>query len=297
MLAVVAPGQGSQAPGRLNAWLELPGVRESVGAAGDAVGLDLLRLGTTAGEDELTPTEITQPLVVATALAVARAAGLHPDVVAGHSVGEWAATALAGVIDDATAVRLVGTRGRAMAAAAALTPTGMSAVVGGDADEVAAAVASLGLAIANVNASGQVVAAGPVEALAALAAAPPAKARVLPLRVAGAFHTHHMETAVADVAAAVNAVTAADPQIALLSNADGAVVTSGAEALRRLVRQVAAPVRWDRCSDTLARLGVTHLVELAPAGTLAGLAKRALPGVQVVALKTPADLDVLASAG
>ena len=293
MLAVVAPGQGSQAPGLLNAWLDLPGVRESVGAAGEAVGLDLLRLGTTAGDDELVATEVTQPLVVATALAVARAAGLHADVVAGHSVGEWAAAALAGVIDDATAVQLVGARGRAMATASALTPTGMTAVLGGDADEIAAAVATHGLSIANVNAAGQVVVAGALEALAAFAAAPPAKARVVPLKVAGAFHTHHMEPAVAEVASAVAAVTAVDPTVTLLSNADGAVVTSGAEALRRLVRQVAAPVRWDRCSDTLARLGVTHLVELAPAGTLAGLAKRALPGVQVVALKTPADLDVL----
>lgn len=296
MLAVVAPGQGSQAPGLLNAWLDLPGVRDSVGAAGEAVGLDLLRLGTTAGDDELVATEVTQPLVVATALAVARAAGLRADVVAGHSVGEWAAAALAGVIDDATAVQLVGARGRAMAAASALTPTGMSAVLGGDADEVAGAVATHGLSIANHNAAGQVVAAGALDALAAFAAAPPAKARVVALKVAGAFHTHFMEPAVAEVATAVNAVTAADPTVTLLSNADGAVVTSGAEALRRLVRMVAAPVRWDRCSDTLARLGVTHLVELAPAGTLAGLAKRALPGVQVVALRTPADLDVLTGA-
>jgi len=294
VLAVVAPGQGSQAPGLLNAWLDLPGVRESVGAAGEAVGLDLLRLGTTAGDDELVATEVTQPLVVATALAVARAAGLHADVVAGHSVGEYAAAALAGVIDDATAVRLVGVRGKAMAAASALVPTGMSAVLGGDAAEVAAAVEAQGLSIANFNANGQVVAAGPLEALAALGATPPTKTRVVPLKVAGAFHTHFMEPAVADVSAAVNAVTAAEPQVPLLSNADGAVVTSGAEALRRLVRQIAAPVRWDRCSDTLARLGVTHLVELAPAGTLAALAKRALPGVQVVALKTPSDLDVLA---
>jgi [acyl-carrier-protein] S-malonyltransferase len=216
----------------------------------------------------------------------ARVAG----AVAGHSVGELTAAALAGVLTAEQALVLVRERGRAMADASAVTPTGMSAVLGGNPDDVAAAIEKHGLTAANMNAAGQVVAAGTLEQLAALAADPPPTTRVVPLQVAGAFHTTHMAPAVSVLARYARAITPRTPRTRLLSNADGAVVQTGGEALRRIVDQVSNPVRWDLCSQTLRELGVTALLELPPAGTLAGLAKRAMPGVEIVALKTPGDL-------
>jgi [acyl-carrier-protein] S-malonyltransferase len=212
------------------------------------------------------------------------------DVVAGHSVGELTAAALAGVLSAEQALVLVRERGRAMADASAVTPTGMSAVLGGNPEEVAAAIEEHGLTAANRNAAGQVVAAGTLEQLAALAAAPPARTRIVPLQVAGAFHTAHMAPAVDVLAGYARALAPRDPRTRLLSNADGAMVDTGSDAVRRIVHQVSSPVRWDACSETLAELGVTGLLELPPAGTLAGLAKRALPGVEIVALKSPDDL-------
>lgn len=301
MLAVVCPGQGAQTPGMLSTWLELPGVRETFDEFSQAAGLDLVRLGTTADADEIRDTAVAQPLLVATALATARALGVGgpgdpratvvPGVVAGHSVGELAALVLAGVLSDLDALRLVAVRGRAMAAASAVRPSGMSAVLGGEPDEVLGRLDALGLTPANVNGGGQVVAAGDLDALAALAAVPPARARVVPLQVAGAFHTDVMASAVDELRAAARDVAVHDPAVTLLSNADGAAVPTGARALERVVAQVAHPVRWDRCQETMAVLGVTGLIELAPGGVLTGLARRALPGVPTVALKTPSDLD------
>lgn len=300
MLAVVCPGQGAQTPGMLAPWLDVPGVADRLGELSEAAGLDLVRLGTTADADEIRDTAVAQPLLVATALVTARAldlggpddsrAGIVPDVVAGHSVGEFGALVLAGVLDDRTSLRLVALRGRAMAAAAARTPTGMSAVLGGDADEVTARLAALGLTPANVNGGGQVVAAGALDALASLAAAPPARAKVIPLQVAGAFHTQVMAPAVDELRTATAEVTPGDPRVVLLTNADGAAVPTGARALELVVRQVAQPVRWDLVQATMAGLGVTGLLELAPGGVLAGLARRVLPDVERVALKTPDDL-------
>jgi [acyl-carrier-protein] S-malonyltransferase len=186
---------------------------------------------------------------------------------------------------------LVSVRGRAMAEASAVTPTGMAAVLGGDPDEVLATLERHGLTPANMNGAGQVVAAGTLEQVAALADDAPAKARVIPLQVAGAFHTHHMAPAVEALAARAAEVSPADASVTLLSNSDGAAVGSGTDALARLVSQVSNPVRWDLCMETLLSLGVTGLVELAPAGTLVGLAKRAMRGVETLALKTPDDLD------
>jgi [acyl-carrier-protein] S-malonyltransferase len=222
-------------------------------------------------------------------------AGQSAGVLAGHSVGEFTAAALAGVLSHEQAIVLVRERGRAMAAASAVTPTGMSAVVGGDPEQVLAALATHGLTAANTNGSGQVVAAGTLEQLAALSAEPPARTRVVPLQVAGAFHTHHMAPAVEVLAGLARGVQPAEPRTRLLSNADGCVVPSGAQALQRLVNQVSNPVRWDACMETMRTLGVTALLELSPAGTLAGLAKRALPGVRLVALRTPDDLDAARS--
>jgi len=297
VLAIVCPGQGSQTPGFLVPWLEIPEVAQRVAWLGAVAGLDLAAHGTTSDAETIRDTAIAQPLIVTAGLAALVA--LAPDVsgvadrvdaVAGHSVGELTAAAITGVLSAEQAVVLVRERGRAMAAASAVTPTGMSAVLGGNPDDVEAAIAEHGLTAANRNATGQVVAAGTLEQLAALAAAPPAKARVVPLQVAGAFHTAHMAPAVEVLAGYARAITPHDPRVRLLSNADGAVVTTGGEALRRIVDQVRNPVGWDACSDTLRELGVTGLLELPPAGTLAGLAKRALPGVEIVALKTPDDL-------
>jgi [acyl-carrier-protein] S-malonyltransferase len=294
MLIITAPGQGAQTPGFLAPWLELPGVTERLGAASELAGCDLIRFGTTASADEIKDTAVAQPLLVAAAIvaaaALAEADAVPADAAAGHSVGELGAGVIAGVLTADDALRLTGVRGRAMAAAAAVEPTGMTAVLGGDQDEVLAAVARNGLTAANVNAAGQIVAAGTMTALEAFAADPPAGARLRPLQVAGAFHTQHMAPAVAALKDAAAGVSVADPAMTLLSNADGAAVTTGKEWLERIVAQVAAPVRWDLCMRTMAGLGVTALIELPPAGTLTGLARRALPGVAQLAVKTPEQL-------
>ncbi len=298
VLVITAPGQGAQAPGFLSPWLEVPGVETRLGTWSELAGLDLIRFGTTAGADEIKDTAVAQPLLVAAALAVAEALfeeDLPADgpglAAAGHSVGELAAGVIAGVLSAADALRLVAVRGRAMAEAAAAQPTGMTAVLGGDEATVLAAIEAHGLTPANVNGAGQIVAAGTIPQLDAFAADPPAGARLRPLPVAGAFHTVHMAPAVAALRAAAATVTVGDPRIALLSNRDGAVVTTGADWLDRIVGQVAAPVRWDTCMATMAGHQATALVELPPAGTLTGLARRALPGVTLQALKTPDDLE------
>lgn len=290
MLILTAPGQGAQTPGFLTPWLEIPSVAEQIGAWSELAGRDLTRLGTTGDADEITDTAVAQPLLVAAALAVA---GLLPEpaAVAGHSVGELAAGAIAGVVSPADAIRLTAVRGTAMAQSCEATPTGMTAVLGGDKDTVLAAINAAGLTPANVNGAGQIVAGGTQEQLEAFAASPPAGTRVRPLRVAGAFHTAHMAPAVTALAGAAAGAVVKDPAITLLSNRDGDVVTTGASWVERVVGQVAAPVRWDLCMETMASIGVTALVELVPGGTLVGLAKRALPGIELLALKTPDQLD------
>jgi len=294
VIVVVAPGQGSQAPGFLAPWLELDGARERMTTFADAAGVDLVAAGTEWDADAIRDTAVAQPLIVAASLLayetlVDRAVST-PDGVAGHSVGELAALYAAGVLGDATVMRLVGLRGRAMAEAAALEPTGMSAVIGGDAEEVLARIDALGLTAANHNGGGQIVAAGALEPLAALAAEPPAGSRVIPLQVAGAFHTAYMAAAVETLRAAAAELVPSDPAIALWTNRDGSRVGDGREALDLVVGQVANPVRWDLCMAAFADRGVTGIIELAPGGTLVGLAKRSLKGVPAVAIKTPDDL-------
>lgn len=293
MIAVVFPGQGAQRPGGLVPWLEVPAFAGRLRRLADAAGLDLVALGTTADAATITDTAIAQPLIVATGIATARLLDLDPDrtVWAGHSVGELTALALAGCLREEDAVRLAAERGRAMAAASREAPTGMAAVLGGDAAEVAAALRGLGLTAANHNAPDQLVAAGTLDQLDALRAAPPAGARVVALRVAGAFHSEHMRPAQERFARAVAAVRPDEPAGTLLSNADGEAVTSGADALDRLVRQVCAPVRWDLTARHLAAL-VDRVVEVAPAGTLAGLLRRSDPDLDVIALRGPQDLPV-----
>ncbi|WP_339129162.1 ACP S-malonyltransferase [Streptomyces sp. f51] len=293
MLVLVAPGQGAQTPGFLTPWLDLPGAAERLAAWSDAIGLDLAHYGTQADADAIRDTAVAQPLLVAAGLLSAAALGdVTPGAVAGHSVGEITAAAFAGVLDDTAALTLVRRRGLAMAEAAAVTQTGMSALLGGDPDTTVAHLEKLGLTPANVNGAGQIVAAGTLEQLAALEAdKPEGVRRVVALKVAGAFHTHHMAPAVDALAKAAEELTPADPRVTYVSNRDGQAVASGAEVVSRLVGQVANPVRWDLCMETFRELGATALIEVCPGGTLTGLAKRALPGVPTLALKTPDDLD------
>ncbi|MER6515421.1 ACP S-malonyltransferase [Streptomyces sp. NPDC060334] len=298
MLVLVAPGQGAQTPGFLTPWLELPGAAERVAGWSDAIGLDLAHYGTKADADEIRDTAVAQPLLVAAGLLSASALGTTTafGAVAGHSVGEITAAAYAGVLSEDDALSFVRTRGLGMAEAAAVTETGMAAVLGGDRDVVVAHLEKLGLTPANINGAGQIVAAGTAEQIAALVAdKPEGSMKVVALKVAGAFHTHHMAPAVATLEKAAEALDPADPALKYVSNKDGRVVTTGADVVARLVGQVANPVRWDLCMETFAELGVTGIVELCPGGTLQGLAKRALKGVPAVALKTPDDLDKAAA--
>ncbi|GLW66708.1 ACP S-malonyltransferase [Actinomadura rubrobrunea] len=278
----------------MSPWLEVPGVADRLTWWSAVTGLDLIRYGTTADAEEIRDTAVAQPLLVAAALAAFQTlyeGDERPDAVAGHSVGELAAAAVSGVLTPETALVLVRERGRAMAEAAAVTETGMTAVLGGDPDEVLAVIEKHGLTPANVNGAGQVVAAGTMDRLAALKEDPPPKARLRPLSVAGAFHTEHMAPAVDALRRLAPGVPVRDPEITLLSNRDGAVVRDGREYLDRLVAQVSAPVRWDRCMATMRELGVSAIIELPPAGTLVGIAKRELKGLDLLALKTPEDLD------
>ncbi|MFG2617863.1 ACP S-malonyltransferase [Streptomyces sp. NPDC048507] len=298
MLVLVAPGQGAQTPGFLTPWLELPGAAERVAGWSDAIGLDLAHYGTNADADEIRDTAVAQPLLVAAGLLSATALGAPAafGAVAGHSVGEITAAAYAGVFSELDALSFVRTRGLAMADAAAVSETGMAAVLGGDQDVVLAHLEKLGLTPANINGAGQIVAAGTAEQIAALVAEKPeGSMKVVALKVAGAFHTHHMTPAVAALQKATEALAPADPALKYVSNRDGLVVEKGADVVARLVGQVANPVRWDLCMETFADLGVTGIVELSPGGTLTGLAKRALKGVPNVALKTPDDLDKAAA--
>jgi [acyl-carrier-protein] S-malonyltransferase len=298
MLLITAPGQGAQAPGFLSAWLELPGFADRLGAWSDLAGCDLIRYGTTAGADEIKDTAVAQPLLVAAAVATAEVlfgglgkAPQQAGATAGHSVGELGAGTIAGVITPEDAMRLVGVRGRAMASAAAIEQTGMTAVLGGTEGDVLASMEKHGLTPANINAPGQIVAAGTTAELAAFAADPPPGARLRPLAVAGAFHTRHMAPAADELREAASVIKVQDPGLVLLSNRDGEAVPTGADWIDRIINQVSAPVRWDLCMTTMSSLGLSALIELPPAGTLTGLARRALPGTALLAMKTPGDLD------
>jgi [acyl-carrier-protein] S-malonyltransferase len=298
VLVIVAPGQGAQSPGFLRPWLEDATFASRFQWLSTVAGLDLAHYGTEADAETIRDTRIAQPLLVATGLVAALELFPHPadafsqiGAVAGHSVGELTAAAGARAITAEQAMVLVRERGNAMAQAAAVTETGMTAVLGGDRQQVLATLGRHGLTAANDNGPGQVVAAGTREQLDALAADKPEKARLTPLSVAGAFHTEHMAPAVDHLSTLARSVTTHDPRTALISNRDGQVVHDGSEVLRRIVGQIASPVRWDLCMETMADLGVTGLLEMPPAGTLAGIARRALPGVETFALKTPDQLE------
>lgn len=298
MIVVACPGQGSQTPGFLSPWLELDGVSETLALYSEAAEVDLELHGTKSDADTIRDTRIAQPLIVAASLIAAHAlesrALRRPDGFAGHSVGELAALVGSGVLSADEAMRLVGVRGRAMADAAAQTPTGMSAVLGGDEQTLLARLTELGLSPANFNGGGQIVVAGALSALAELTAEPVKGTRVIPLQVAGAFHTSYMSSAVEELQSAIEDVAPQDPTTTLWTNKDGSVVASGAQALGLIVKQISSPVRWDLCMASFAENHITGLIELAPAGALAGLAKRGLRGTPTVAVKTPEDLDAAA---
>ena len=293
MRIAVFPGQGSQSPGFLAPWLDVDGTRDRLAQYSDWAGIDLVAAGTEWDADRIRDTQVAQPLIVAASLLSWNALPDRDRVggVAGHSVGEFAAAAAAGILSEQAALTLVGIRGRAMAEAAAAAETGMSAVIGGDEASVLARLDELDLAPANYNGGGQLVVAGAIDALRALAAEPVAGTRVIPLQVAGAFHTRYMAPAVESLRAAAAEVAASDPAVTVWSNRDGRAVDTGSAFVELLVDQVASPVRWDLCMASFADAGVSGIVELSPAGTLVGLAKRALRGVPAVAVKTPADLD------
>ena len=290
MLAIIAPGQGSQTPGMLASWLEDSAQAELLTSWSEKIGLDLLHLGTTADAEEIKDTANAQPLIVAAGLLCANALNIAGkfSYVAGHSVGEITAAAIAGALTPLDAMKLVRARGVEMAKAAATTPAGMSAVLGGDRDVVLKAISDLGLVAANDNGGGQIVAAGSLDALAQLA---PEGARVRALAVAGAFHTTYMQPAIEPLRTLAQSLAATDPTVSVISNRDGEEVSEGREVLNRIVSQIANPVRWDLCMQRLATLGVTGVIEVAPAGTLVGLIKRAVPTIEQFALKSPADID------
>ena len=291
MLAIIAPGQGTQSPGMLSAWLKDSTLRDTCAAWSLEIGMDLLTLGTSADADEIKDTANAQPLIVAAGLLSFKALGVTPSVVAGHSVGEITAASLATIISENDAMKIVHARGVEMAKAAAITPAGMSAVLGGEREAVVAAITAAGLVAANENGGGQIVAAGSLEGLEKLAAHPPEGARVRALAVAGAFHTSYMQPAVEPLRALVAATHTHDPAVTIISNKEGARVSTGREFMDRIVSQITNPVRWDLCMSTLKSMGVTGVIELAPAGTLVGLLKRAEPSIETFALKSPDDLD------
>lgn len=296
MLVIMCPGQGSQTPGMLTPWLEMDGFADLVREWSDATGVDLVAHGTVSDEETIKDTAVAQPLIVAAGLLSARALGVHELgnstwMTAGHSVGEVTATALSGVLSPAAALDFVRVRAMGMAQAAAAAPSGMSAVVGGEPDEVFSHLESMNLTPANVNGGGQIVAAGADADLQVLNDSPPAKARVIPLKVAGAFHTTYMQSAVSNLDTLAQSLVPQSPSVQLLSNRDGASMADGPDVIRRLVDQLTHPVRWDLCMASLQQAGVTGIVELLPGGTLVGLAKRAMKGVPSVAVKSPDDLD------
>ena len=295
MIVVVCPGQGSQIPGFLKPWLENPDFAAELHEISDGVGIDLVAHGTVSDAETIRNTAIAQPLIVAAGLLTLKALladGRRERVsgIAGHSVGEVTAAAGAGILSDADAVRFVRERGSAMANAAALVPTGMSAVIGADETELLTRLADLELEPANFNGGGQIVVAGALDALAALAENPPTRARVIPLQVAGAFHTRYMQPAVEHLTGIAADLARFDPTLPIWTNHNGSQVSSGTRFVELLVGQVSSPVRWDQCMQSFANAGVTGIIEVAPAGALVGLAKRALTGVPCVAIKTPDDL-------
>jgi len=292
VLAIIAPGQGSQTPGMFNSWVTNPIFHELLAKWSMRIDVDLIRLGTKADAEEIKDTANAQPLIVAASLLGAHALGIKNfSFTSGHSVGELAAAAISGAISDEDALRLVRARGLEMAKAAVLSPAGMSAVLGGDREIVLKKLNELQLVAANDNGGGQIVAAGDLADLASLSENPPEGARVRALAVAGAFHTPFMAPAVEPLRTLAATISTAPTTISVISNKDGEVVTDGAQVLTRIVNQIANPVRWDLCMEAMKKLGITGVIELPPAGTLVGLLKRGAPEIETFALKSADDVS------
>lgn len=298
MIVIVCPGQGSQAPGFLSPWLELPLFRSAIEGMQSASGVDLVTHGTVSDAETIRDTAVAQPLIVAAGVATMKVlldgksfsdSGITG--ISGHSVGEITAAVGAGIFDAETGIKFVNTRGKAMAKAAALEATSMAAIIGGEQTEIELKLSEFDLEPANYNGAGQIVAAGSAVGIAALQATPPVGARVIPLQVAGAFHTRYMQPAQQVLREYAAELSVTNPEITLWSNQQGQVVSSGDEFIDLMVSQVSAPVRWDRCMESMLKSGVTALIELSPAGTLVGLAKRAMPGVETLAVKTPENIE------
>ncbi|WP_061942706.1 ACP S-malonyltransferase [Brevibacterium ravenspurgense] len=293
MLVVACPGQGAQKSGFLTPFIEIDSFKQTIASASEAVGLDLIAHGTTSDDETIKDTAIAQPLLVASAIASAREVlgDTAPSFYAGHSVGEIGAAALAGILTDSDAMNFVGVRSRGMAQASKAVPTGMAAVIGGVQDDVLAAIEAAGLQPANVNGGGQIVAAGALENIDKLKDNPPERTRVIPLQVAGAFHTDFMASAQPELQELADSLNPNDPTVSILSNRDGRPVENGREYVQSLVSQVTSPVRWDLCQQTLVEAGVTGLLELLPGGTLTGIARRGMKGVETFALTSADQLD------
>ena len=298
MIVVVCPGQGSQTPGFMLPWLELPSFHDSIEAMQAASGIDLIAHGTVSDADTIRDTSVAQPLIVSAGVATLAAlfdlggtVSSKVSGVAGHSVGEITAAVASGIFTAEQGIKFVKERGDAMALAAGLEPTSMAAILGGEQANVEERLAELGLEPANYNGGGQIVAAGSAAGIGELQSAGPAGSRVIPLQVAGAFHTRYMAPAVSTLAAYAAGLTVADPTTKLWTNAGGRNVTSGPEFVELMVNQVKSPVRWDLCMAAMIEAGVTAMIEVAPAGTLVGLAKRSMPGIETMAIKSPDNLE------
>lgn len=293
MLVILTPGQGSQKPGFMSSWLELPVFRSKLEEFSEAISLDLIKHGTLSDEETIRDTAIAQPLIVSASISTAALLeATNLSGVAGHSVGEVSAAAIANVLTDTQAMQLVNVRAKAMAhAAASSEATSMAALLGGEVDTVIARLNELGLSAANYNGAGQIVAAGSKAGIDRLVAEGPEGSKVIPLSVAGAFHTSYMLPAVSELESFTSSLEITNPEINLWSNQNGQLVTDGKNFVDLLVGQVANSVRWDLCMDSMVKAGVTAVIEVSPAGTLAGLAKRGMPGVEIVALKEPKDLE------
>jgi [acyl-carrier-protein] S-malonyltransferase len=302
MICIACPGQGSQAPGFLEPWLEIPAFKQSIEQSSATVDLDLIHFGTAANAEAIRDTKIAQPLIVAAGIASYQALrnklgdSLKVSATAGHSVGEITAAFVSGIFDSQTALKFVQRRGIEMANAAALSPSSMAAVVGGDSEVVLAHLDSVGLFAANYNGAGQIVAAGATDLVSNLVSSAPAGSRVIQLQVAGAFHTSFMEPARPSLKEFATDLKVLDPAISIWSNSNGQLVESGQMFLDLMVNQVSNPVRWDKTMESMTSANVSVMIELLPGGALSGIAKRAMPNTVAIALKTPADLDKVAEA-
>ena len=297
MIALTCPGQGSQTPGFLSSWLELPKFKSEIDKYSAVLDMDLTHYGTKADADEIKDTRIAQPLIVAASMAsyavLVDALGERSafSAVAGHSVGEITAAYICGILDTESSLKFVKARGEQMARAAGLEASSMAAVVGGDQELVLGTLADLGLFAANYNGKGQIVAAGSAAKIQELIQSPPAGTRVVGLAVAGAFHTSFMESAKDELTSLATSLNTSNPDLIIWTNSDGSSIEHGDKFLELLINQVSKPVRWDKTMDSMSLAGVTKIIELLPGGTLTGIAKRSMPGVDTLALKNPEDLE------